>query len=100
MNVLTTRDRELLSENFTKLAQVNSDVRCSISKISVDLFVDAQEGGREIVVTSHFDVDAATALTYWDSIGGHFDRWMLGDSTDIATAVMDQVPTNARWRPE
>ncbi len=97
-DALTQRDRELLDVYLTKLAEISKSISSKIEGIAIDLFIDVEEHTRNIVVTSRFDVDAATGLSLWQVIGTELDRWTQGDGGESAIEVLQLIDTNLTWR--
>jgi hypothetical protein len=97
-DALAKNDRELLRQYFVKLGQICAAAGRNPTRITVDLFNDVEEEARSVVVTSYFDVDAPTALAYWDTIAQELGRWAECAIEDRAADVLDLISTSVRWR--
>jgi len=61
---LAASERNLVSAYLSVLSQIFARIGACANNISVELSVDPDEATRDVVVTSRFDVDATTALSY------------------------------------
>jgi hypothetical protein len=95
---LTPREEIVLRLYLDKLAEIGSTISSPITELTIDIFIDPEENDRQIVVTSRFDVEANTALLYWDKIGNAFDGWAAGPDAATAQNVLQLITTDVRWR--
>src|ERR1700731_3144836 len=82
---LTQYDRGLLREYFAEVRSIWQKVQSNVTKVVVDLFIDAEEDIRSVVVTYYLDAKADEALGYWDMIGQELENSASGDCSAKAT---------------
>jgi hypothetical protein len=78
---LTPDDRQLVREYFYEVKSFWSDIHARVTKVTVDLLSDAEEG-----------------MSFWDMIGEKLEDWAAGPGETKATAVLNTVSTCVVWK--